>query len=374
MFALFDFQVVNTDFISLLIFWLPAYFFYSMSMRYLSSNIRNQRWSQVIDTILAPYLIFPVILETLHIHQRKFKVTSKKKDHSRKKNIVYALPHMILLVLSILAIIRFVRGKYGWALIYSSIIIFWLVYNLVAIIYALFFMLGRNVLRKSERIKAKTQVKVNFYHYHVIGTTNDVSDEGMSIVVNQDQYIPDDCTVDLEVKDGHYQAHLIGNVVHVRKHEKGWLYALEVKPVDDQNKSQYMQIIYDRNHSLPVEMDLWSTAYDDMTRNISSRMNHLKTEKRKQPRFKVHQPVTFVNGASGIIEDFNYHYVAMSHFKEGKGKPDTYVLKVNKNLWLVLKTTDRIVKNGQRLFKIDNMEELLENNQLNDLLKELNLI
>ncbi len=121
-------------------------------------------------------------------------------------------------------------------------------------------------------------------------------------------------------------------------------------------------------------MDLWSTAYDDMTRNISSRMNHLKTEKRKQPRFKVHQPVTFVNGASGIIEDFNYHYVAMSHFKEGKGKPDTYVLKVNKNLWLVLKTTDRIVKNGQRLFKIDNMEELLENNQLNDLLKELNLI
>ncbi len=106
-------------------------------------------------------------------------------------------------------------------------------------------MLGRNVLRKSERIKAKAQVKVNFYHYHVIGTTNDVSDEGMSIVVNQDQYIPDDCTVDLEVKDGHYQAHLIGNVVHVRKHEKGWLYALEVKPVDDQNKSQYMQIIYD---------------------------------------------------------------------------------------------------------------------------------
>ena len=35
MFALFDFQVVNTDFKSLLIFWLPAYFFYSISMRYL---------------------------------------------------------------------------------------------------------------------------------------------------------------------------------------------------------------------------------------------------------------------------------------------------------------------------------------------------
>lgn len=88
MFALFDFQVVNTDFKSLLIFWLPAYFFYSISMRYLSSNIRNQRWSQVIDTILAPYLIFPVLLETLHIHQRTFKVTNKKKETSRNKKSI----------------------------------------------------------------------------------------------------------------------------------------------------------------------------------------------------------------------------------------------------------------------------------------------
>ncbi len=103
-------------------------------------------------------------------------------------------------------------------------------------------------------------------------------------------------------------------------------------------------------------------------------MNHLKTEKRKQPRLKVQYPVTFVNGASGIIEDFNYHYVAMSHFKEGKGKPDTYVAKMNQNIWLILKMTDHVVKDGQRLFKIENMKDLLENNQLNDLLKELNLI
>ena len=28
----------------------------------------------------------------------------------------------------------------------------------------------------------------------------------------------------------------------------------------DQDKNEYTQIIYDRLHSLPIEMDLWTTA------------------------------------------------------------------------------------------------------------------
>ncbi|HCD45685.1 MAG TPA: glycosyltransferase, partial [Lachnoclostridium sp.] len=77
LFALFDYRIVNSHFWDVIVLWLPAYFFYSLSMSYLSSNVRNQRWSQIIDTIFMPYLIVPVLLETFHIHQRKFKVTNK---------------------------------------------------------------------------------------------------------------------------------------------------------------------------------------------------------------------------------------------------------------------------------------------------------
>ncbi|WP_313259445.1 glycosyltransferase family 2 protein, partial [Lacrimispora sp.] len=82
LFALFDYRIVNSHFWDVIVLWLPAYFFYSLSMSYLSSNVRNQRWSQIIDTIFMPYLIVPVLLETFHIHQRKFKVTNKKKEGS----------------------------------------------------------------------------------------------------------------------------------------------------------------------------------------------------------------------------------------------------------------------------------------------------
>lgn len=112
MFALFDFRVVDCTFEQLLIFWLPSFFFYSSSFRFLSSRVRTNRWSQTIDTIFAPYLIICVLLESIGIRETKFKVTSK--ERTERSDFLYATPHIILIVLSVLAIIRFVSGKYGW--------------------------------------------------------------------------------------------------------------------------------------------------------------------------------------------------------------------------------------------------------------------
>ncbi len=153
-----------------------------MSMRYLSSNVRNQRWSQIIDTIFMPYLIVPVLLETFHIHQRKFKVTNKKKEG---KGIgfefaVFAIPHVILLALSAAAMIRFVHGKYGWALFYSSIILFWIIHNMVSLFYAIFFMLGRPAYRSSERIRAEEDITIQYKALTYEARTADVSENGLA--------------------------------------------------------------------------------------------------------------------------------------------------------------------------------------------------
>jgi cellulose synthase (UDP-forming) len=59
MFALFDLQVVNTTFWEILAIWGPQYIFYTLAIRSLSSDTRNQRWNQIIDTILAPFMVIP---------------------------------------------------------------------------------------------------------------------------------------------------------------------------------------------------------------------------------------------------------------------------------------------------------------------------
>ena len=46
------------------------------------------------------------------------------------------------------------------ALFYSSVILYWLGYNLVLLLYAVFFMLGRESRRISDRIGAKEETQI----------------------------------------------------------------------------------------------------------------------------------------------------------------------------------------------------------------------
>lgn len=272
LFALFDFQLARCGFLELMIFWLPSHFWSSMSMRYLSTNIRNMRWSQIIDTILAPYLVFPVLLESIGIRQKKFKVTEKKKTSNKTTSIWYILPHGLLIVLSIAAIMRYVKGKYGLALLFSSVILFWLLYNLIALTYAVLFMLGRDSRRKFERIMAKENAKICIHGKWEEGETFDVSEDGIAFLL--DKYIPLEKGEEffIAVHANGYHADLKAEFVYVRQTEGAFYYAATVAPKGERSFQNWMQIIHDREHSLPKEMDPWMTVYDDVCRNIRVRI------------------------------------------------------------------------------------------------------
>jgi cellulose synthase (UDP-forming) len=374
LFALFDFQIVNASFWNVVFIWLPAYFFYSLSMRYLSGNIRNQRWSQVIDTIFMPYLIRPVILETLHIHERTFKVTSKKKegDGTGYNLILYALPHVILLAFSLAAMIRFVHGKYGTALFYSSVIIFWIAYNMVALCYAILFMSGRKAYRFSERIGAEEEITIEYDDTSYKGRTIDVSDSGLAFSSTEPIYIPEDHTIYFTIITPYYKARLKGNIVYVKEQKGGWRYSAEVSPIDEENKRQYMQVIYDRNHTLPKQMDLWITAYDDLLRNIKNRTSRAVSDKRMLPRIPLNKQISFHNGGACRLTSFNYKYFSAADFVTGESKDDRFLYKTVSGIMLVLMRTGKYVKDSsEELLTVLNINELLKKGQVSQVLYDL---
>lgn len=375
LFALFDFQIVNARFLNIIFFWLPSYFFYSTSMRYLSGNIRNQRWSQVVDTILMPHLIVPVLLETLYIHERKFKVTNKNKTVGKLKlyDLWYALPHIFLLILSIMAMFRFAYGKYGWAIFYSSVIIFWLGYNIGALCYAIFFMLGRRSYRKSERIQAAETVNIQYKNQIYKALTRDVSEHGLSFFVSSPIYLPEEDTMQLTIQTDCYEANLEGVIVYVKKEGEGWRYSAKVWPIGEVDRRQYMQIIYDRLHSLPKQMDLWVTAYDDMLRNVKKRVIQPFSDKRKSARIQLCYPVTFVNGTDCVLRSFNYRYFSASDFSD-KGLLDSELtLLTQSGIQILLRRTGNTVSNNkEELLLVENLESLVGQNLIEKLLEDLN--
>ncbi|WP_317855300.1 glycosyltransferase family 2 protein [Chakrabartyella piscis] len=358
LFALFDFRVVNCSFEELLILWLPAYICYSASFRFLSSNVRTNRWSQTIDTIFAPYLIGCVFLETLGIRETKFKVTSK--EHVENSSMVYATPHIILIVMSVLAMIRFIDGKYGWILIYSSVIIFWLAYNMISLIYAVFFMAGRKAYRKSERIKAKEKVKVYSGDVVYEAETVDLSDGGMQFWSTKAIYIPEDKPVKVVVESDHYRSEWIGKTVYVKRVYQNWHYAMEIETIDEANKRQFMQLIYDRAHSLPKETDKWNSVFDDMKRNVLNRLVKPEIQRRKYARIDIGQRVVFEDGAMGYIHDFNFKYFTISDFVEKQtSEEELYELRCpDGTVMQLLNTHKSVEKYNATLFQVMNLEQL----------------
>lgn len=377
LFALFDFKIVNTGFWEILIFWLPSYFCYSMSMRYLSSNIRNQRWSQVIDTIFMPYLILPVLMETLGIHERKFKVTSKNKNKSSQRqwvtSLVYSLPHLALLLLSGAAIIRFSYGKYGLALLYSSVILFWLVYNMVALIYAMFFMIGRRAYRESERIRANEEVTISWegstVDYRV--RTVDVSERGIALYIGKPLYLPQNQDLIMTVRTTRYKARLKGVIVYVKPDGQGWRYSAKVEPLSEQDKRQYMQIIYDRKHSLPEQMNLWDTAYDDMLRNVKKRIDAPLSDQRARPRIPLRLPAYFSNGVICTLRSFNYDFFTASGFIGEISAGTSVTFSTRSQIEVKVRYTGKTTIHGEALLAVENIDDLVEQGLLEQLLEDL---
>lgn len=280
LFALFGFRLVECGFWELLLFWLPSHLSYRVSVEYLSGNIRNVRWSQIVDTILAPYLILPVLSESVGIHRKKFKVTDKNKKRQKTGRIRYLIPHGILIILTAVALFRFICGKYGMALVYSSIIVFWLGYNMTALTYAVLFMLGRESKRISDRIRAEEEAEVTLQGMKWKGKTVDVSEEGIALKVMWSESEVKNCgfriargeKFEVAVITDIYRAELCAVCAYSRKEENGeWFVTASVRTENEKDRRQWLQIVHDREHSLPTEIDPWMTVYDEISRIFERR-------------------------------------------------------------------------------------------------------
>ncbi|MFQ7288242.1 MAG: glycosyltransferase family 2 protein [Lacrimispora saccharolytica] len=359
LFALFGFQLVECDFFELLLFWLPSYLLYGASSRYASTNIRNLKWSQIIDTILSPYLIVPVFLESVGIHQKKFKVTNKNKENSDTTNFRFMIPHLILTGLSVAAILKFLYGKYGTALALSSVIIFWLFYNLRALIFSIFFMMGRKTYRKYERIRADEKVTVTVHGRKYEGRSVDLSEDGIAFRLEKSFYIPDDEAFDLLIETPYYRANLSAQLVYMKEADSAYHYAARVKPVSENDWRQYLQVIHDRLHTHPVELDLWMTSYDDILRNIRKRCKKTFLQQRKALRIPIEREISFSQGARAYVVDFNYHYLAVSRLWAGQWDEVT-PLRWDLNGYTLYLQKKELDKRNIILLEIKNMQELTD--------------
>lgn len=324
LFIVFGIVVVECTLKEILLIWLPSYILYNMSLRILSSNIRNQKWSNIVDTIIFPYMIIPIFLESIGIRLNKFAVTPKNSLIKRNTEIKYAIPHLILIITSLIALVLCFRDVVIYKNVGSIVLLYWLVLNLYFLIMAVFFMLGRINFREEERFYSNINAKIVVDNSEIEGIISDISENGMAIILEKPEYIPYDREININIGYNSENINVKGKVLHVDKVENKWKYGIKISfssnnydIEEEEIKIKYYHLVYNREHSLPKK--LTSTTIKELYNNIIRRNKSNIASKRKLPRLEINKVIKDLNTNEDIeVINYNYEYILIKNTEKDK--------------------------------------------------------
>lgn len=349
LYTVFGVLVVKTDLWGILLIWLPSYLIYNHSLRMISGKVRDQKWSNIVDTILCPYMILPILAETVGIRMKKFSVTSKEKTVSRSAKIIYAVPHMILLAASLVGIYFSIYQMVLYRSVLGLVVMFWLCMNTYFLSMAVFFLLGRINYRSSERFLAQIPVSFNVGSRNVQGMTCDISENGMAFLTDFPEFLHG--TINFELQDGQWKVTIPGHVVHVRKTGDQWKYSIQLDDVSFEQRQNYDQIVYDRIPTLATEIR--STALKDLLVFFRRKTAASVMSKRTLPRIALNTSLQTQDGTIVQVMDYNYQYMLLS----ANTPVDELDLNLG-NVTLHLRKTEQSVGGKDYLYEIENWQQI----------------
>lgn len=359
LYAVFGYMVIKCTLWQILLFWLPMYITSNVSLRMLSRNIRTTKWTSVYETVLFPYLLVPVILETFGISMKNFKVTQKGAVENEKgKNLLYLIPFLLLIVLSVVGIFNCIHIIFESNDMGPVVVLFWLIINLFTLVMAMFFIMGRNYLRQSERAQIEAECRLETEGFSYDCRTCDVSESGVALLFAAPVNLDDEKEVTLHLNDGRYEACVKARVVHVDNRKKEWKYAFRITDYCG-TLEKYLQIVYDRVPTLPQNLAPSSGSFEDLRINVAKRAAKPFYENRKLPRIYLTAEVKDKEGHPFHMTDFNYKYCSLQG-GNSTGKRLTLVIDEKQNV-LMHCVREKELPENRVLYQVANYRELYEN-------------
>ena len=365
LFMIFNVPVIICTPLEMMLFWLPCYLTSMWAMKTSSSDIRNSRWSNIVDTVMFPYLILPIILEAFGFRKREFHVTEKKRAVNNNSDALLAVPHLILALFSIIAIMRSFSQVIEYESFGPMIVLFWLCLNTYSLILACFFMLGRSNSRLTERYIVDIPAKLMNGDHEIFCKTYDVSEGGLSLIMDKAVDIPVSGIYDITLRTHHYRATVKAKLVYFSKENDEFKYAFEIEELDDVNKGEYYQIVYDRHPSLPDKIEVMDSAFADVKENIERRKNINRTRKQRRRNIRIEVEEMMDSDIGQVfVKNYNFRYVLIDPNKSPKArwtdKFNIYPISGNKHVSMNAEYI-RSLSEGYKLYFISNHAELAFN-------------
>jgi cellulose synthase (UDP-forming) len=147
--------IFYSDVFTMLLFFAPMYYSSSLIFTLFGHKSRTYTWAHIYESALAPYLAISALSELFLSNKVKFSVTPKGKAAQKTYFAVkVALPHLVLAVLSLIAMglgINKMLTDVNYMMPVYLVNLFWLLYNLLGIIVAIFVSFEKQRYRSAER-------------------------------------------------------------------------------------------------------------------------------------------------------------------------------------------------------------------------------
>lgn len=357
MYATFGFVVFKCTLPQVLAFWLPMYVSSNICLRMLSRNIRSTKWTSIYETVLFPYMLLPVLLESFGISMKKFKVTGKGEQKNEKgKNFLYSIPFLMLIVLSIWGIIRCIlimldSGSFG-----PIVVLFWLVNNLFLLVMSLFFVDGRIPYRKTERVMVHMPCRIRYKGEEYTGETRDASEAGISLALAKPYFFEENADVEIFLDTEDYHVDMFATVVHVSQRGDDWVYSFQITDING-SYDELLGILYDRIPTVPMEIKKDSGGFEDLKLNLKKRVTPPFYQKRNYPRVLIGDRVSCVDGRADSVHVFDFNYVCVT--VEEESAPDELQIAAREDIILHCRFEHEIRK-GLRLYNVLNYREIVD--------------
>lgn len=256
LFAFFGIMIVKCRFYQIFLFWMPMYVTGNICMRRFSRNIRTTKWTDVYETVFAPWLLPTILLAGLR-KKGTFRITDKKTEQGKNSSVGYALPYLAGVLLCMIAIVRLAGLSAREQTLTYSVILFWLCLNLYFQLLACYVAVGRE--RKADYTMQALTMQGSLKGEKEICT---VTCEGFS-----------DTTVLLKRKGGIREQKgelILGRsnlVLPVFKketpgeqqeseltEERAYIFEIDPSRWQEEQKKSYLEFLYDRTPLLPQQL------------------------------------------------------------------------------------------------------------------------
>ena len=276
----------------------------------------------------------------------------------------------ILTIIGLINCIRLLKYNAATAIFVG----YWLVINLYTLVMALLFIFGRKKHRVFERFPIQTDSKIYLNDDVIDGYTNDISEIGISFMLKFPYYFDNEKDYKIFVKREGYKSIFKGRLVYVTSSSNQYKYAFRIVDINKENYNQLLNILYDREPALPVEIEN-NSIYDDIVDNIRHRMKKEFQYKRKYPRVNLNSDVTVLNMDNKEevrvnIKDFNYLYFRI----ETTENIENLKIVVRKCKFYCIKDheltplREQEEKNNIYMYKVVNYKNLIYSDELKDVI------